>query len=455
MHSSQLLCSLQALEDTDLQRFEVFIHSPYFNKDDRVKRLLAALLPAIEDAGAGMSESETGAIYARIFPGDPFDEKKLEKVADDLHRLLKRYISELENDQRTFLIDALLLSQLRKQQVSEVFQLWDEESGAGPARRKHLPPRPVADAMLVARKLQRTCEQLSSNAPEDPVSVVQSLNTFLAQQPAHFWELPVVQVYYQIFLMLTEPQHEAHLAYFLELVEARHERLSAEEMHAAFRHPIRFCIQQQIETQAPVWKSRRFELYRVLVNQRWILLDNKIDAGEYQKIVDAGLQAGQYVWTKAFIHRFRPHLPPESRKDTFLISLARYYAHVGEVGKAKDLLLSAHFVTLEYELKGRHLLLQVLWEQHEKEALSLQMEMFRSFLELKRELPADLRSRHLAFLGLLTRLARLRARAPHMLTADFRTEMERYERDLDIQADLPQLDWLRAQWQSVQLAYAM
>ena len=452
MHSSQLLCSLQTLEDTDLQRFEVFIHSPFFNKDDRVKRLFMALLPYVP--GAGASQPETGAIYARIFPGDPFDEKKLEKVADQLHRLLKRYISEMENDQRTFLTDALLLSQLRKHQVSEVFELWDEESGQGSVRRKSLSPRPVADAMLVARKLRRTCEQLSSNAPDDPSVVVESLNEFLAQQQPHFWELPAVQVYYQIFLMLTEPHQEAHLGHFLALIEARHERLSAEEMRAAFRHPIRFCM-QRIESGYPVWMRRLFELHQVLVDRNWILVNGKIDPSEYQKVVDAGLRAGQYPWVKAFIHRFRPHLPPESRKDVFLLCLAQYYTHTGQPGKTKDLLLSAHFSTLKYELKGRHLLLRGLWEQEDKEALNLQMEMFRSFLELNRDLSPALRSRHLTFLGLLTRLARLRSRAQHMLADDFRTEMERYERDLGIQADLLHLDWLRAQWQSVQLAYAM
>lgn len=452
MYSSQLLSSLQALEETQLQRFEVFIESPYFNKDDRVKRLLAAIMPYAPDFA--LSQPEAPAIFARMFPGEPFDEAKLEKVEDQLHQLLKRFISELENDQRTFLIDALLLSQLRKQQISEVFQDWDQE--ASPASPQHLAPRPVADALLVARKLRRTCEQLSSNYPTDPKTfqpLADSLNTFLAYQPQDFWELPTVQLYYQIFLMLTEPQHEAHLTHFIELVDTLHERFSTAEIYAAFRHPIRFC-KQGIATGHPSAQIQLFLLYKMLVDRNWIVIDAAIDPQMYREVVATGLQVGQFAWTKGFIHRFRPHLPPESRKDIFMLSLAHYYDQADQYPKAKELLLSTRFSSLSYELEGRYLLLQLLWQHEEQETLSLQIEIFRSFLELNHDLDSEIRSQNLALLGLLTRLSRLRSRADYMLTGTLQAEIQRYAQDLEQQAEQPYLDWLKAQFETIQLRYA-
>lgn len=445
MHSSQLLCSLQALEAPDLKRFEVYVNSSYFNQDDRIKRLLTAIMPYAPEFSS--PDLAAPLVFAQLYPGERFQPGKLNKVSGKLHQLLKQFICELENDQRTYLVDALLFSQLRKQQISEVFQIWEAEKPRRRTGGKRIRRSYVADALHLSRKLQRTCEQLSSNYQVNPEAyrlLARSLNSYLAHQPQHFWELPVVRLYYQIFLLLTEPQHEAHLSHFITLIQDYKGVFSNEETVAAFQHPIRFCL-KQIEAGKDEYQTRLFHLYEILISQEALLRDGRLDSSEYQQVIEAGMLAKEYTWTKAFIHRFRPHLSPKYRKDAFLYCLAYYYSETDQLTKASDLLQSQCFTSVRYELQARHLLFHLLMDNQDLESLNIQMEMFRSYLELNRELAPETQRRQLEFLSFLTRISRLIAGKDRMKADARLEELRRLERDIASKPTVIDHAWLQDQ----------
>lgn len=87
---SKLLKVLKTLSVKEVKRFREFIHSPYYNKNEKLKILGDHLL---EDApGFENSPIDEWTIYRRLYPGKPYHKQKIYNQLSFLLQLLRKFL---------------------------------------------------------------------------------------------------------------------------------------------------------------------------------------------------------------------------------------------------------------------------------------------------------------------------------------------------------------------------
>ena len=84
---------LLTLEPKELQEFELFLDSPYFNRGKNREPLLRLFRILCEsNFGEDDTHMSRKAAYERVFPGKEWVERKLEKLLVDLNKLLRHFL---------------------------------------------------------------------------------------------------------------------------------------------------------------------------------------------------------------------------------------------------------------------------------------------------------------------------------------------------------------------------
>ena len=96
MKESKLFKYIAALSGKDQEKFRQFVVSPYINQHQKTQELLDFALRRIS---AGKEPLAPEKLFAKLFPGEPFEEQKLHNLLSGLKKLLLRFLAleELEN----------------------------------------------------------------------------------------------------------------------------------------------------------------------------------------------------------------------------------------------------------------------------------------------------------------------------------------------------------------------
>ncbi|KAA3627090.1 MAG: hypothetical protein DWQ02_20065, partial [Bacteroidetes bacterium] len=105
MDKSKLYITLTALNDRERQKFSEYVHAPFINKNEKLKKLCVIILNhSAQPSKAGLSKK---LIYKRLFGDEDYRELKLNNIISDLFRLLQDFLAYQE-----YLMDPLLKQNL-------------------------------------------------------------------------------------------------------------------------------------------------------------------------------------------------------------------------------------------------------------------------------------------------------------------------------------------------------
>src|SRR5690606_29436118 len=119
MQSSFLLQLLRLLAPNDLPRLRKFLLSPYFNHRPEILRLYECLLKYRRNDFAGL---EKEGLFAQLFPGERFDNRRLNHLLSDLTALTERFfaLEEILSDEA--LVRLRQCRALRKRGAGQLFE---------------------------------------------------------------------------------------------------------------------------------------------------------------------------------------------------------------------------------------------------------------------------------------------------------------------------------------------
>ena len=90
MGNRKIVALLSSFQPAEMRDFRDFVDSPYFNRKEELRQLLDALNEtALAQEGNPVSKE---AVYARLYPDAPYDDKHFRYLTSDLAKLAERFL---------------------------------------------------------------------------------------------------------------------------------------------------------------------------------------------------------------------------------------------------------------------------------------------------------------------------------------------------------------------------
>ncbi|RMF28924.1 MAG: hypothetical protein D6765_05255 [Bacteroidetes bacterium] len=413
MQNNPLIRLLKRLDRRQMTRFRAFVHSPYHNKHQKVRELVDYLSSVFPDFSARRCGREV--VFGRLFPGQPFEQKKLAPLFTYALRLLERFLAAEELD--PFEERLALLRRLRKIGAFDHYErkLRDLPSNHHPQRHNsafwgramHLAAEQdqyftqnarqrryhwlevkqrLLDRYFLVEKLKDACELLLREKilkEEFDSGLLPEALDCLRRHPEYLEEAPTLKVYHELYRLLTGGSTD-YSGLWEDLGRYEH-LLDPEELQNVYNYLQNYCI-EQINKGVEGFLERLFAIYRRQLDRDLLLVDGFLPEWHYKNIVTTALRLREHRWVRSFLEDWHERLPPDSRDNAYRYNLAAYYYTTGQLEKVLPLLVQVEFTDLRYNLDAKALLLRTYFDLDEEEPLLSLVEAFRQFLKRNRSI---------------------------------------------------------------------
>lgn len=435
MENSKLRHLLRTFTVREWKSFRDFIHSPYFNRNGEVTALfewLAERAPLLEG-------TNRRAAHAALFPGQPFDEARLNHLMSFLLKLCERFIGIEQSGRDGFFADFHTLQALEARDQEKHYRYIFEQ------KRKQLDGRQRRDArhylenyllenleanrinrsttrifnehvqrcadsldvFYLTEKLRFTCYMLTSQ-----IVIATPYNLQLVNEVCRFIDtnnaalgVPAIQAYYRIFKLLTLEDANGDFEALKILLKQNDRFFSPEELTELYQYAINFC-NLQIMKGRELYVAEALELYTEGIESGILLQDGFLSPWHFKNVIKLGLRLKKFEWTELFILQNTSLLEARFREDALYYNLAELYYHTGRSGEAMLQLTKVEFTDVHYNIGAKVILSKIYFETESMDALESLLHAFKSYLHRNKLIAEDLRRTYLNFIAMLWKLVR-------------------------------------------------
>ncbi|MEZ4921432.1 MAG: hypothetical protein R2792_20220 [Saprospiraceae bacterium] len=430
MKQSKLIELLTSFSARDWRRFQEFLASPYFNKQPEMANVAAILHENLDEIREGGRET----FFSWVFPNQPYDDKKLNHLNSQLLQLAEQFLGfekyqERDGVHQLDVLEALSdrrlekhyqfqLNKTRKIQEQDLvrdanfhlmgYQLENLEAdrfSKSAVRKYNTHVQRTADHLdrfYLAEKLRCTCYMLTSQ-----LVLASSYNLELVGELEHFLDThtmpadaPVVEAYFRVFKMLTQPEAESDFILLRDLLFNSKVLFNADELAELYQYAINFCNLQIMKGQE-AYVQRALDLYVGGIDQKIILEQGVLSPWHFKNIIKLALRTRQYIWTESFIRSNTSLLDPGFREDAYHYNLAELFYYTREYDQAMKHLQQVEFTDVHYNLGSKEMLCKIYFETDALDALESLLHAFKTYLLRNKTISNDLRRTYMNFIRIL------------------------------------------------------
>ena len=439
MKNSKFIQLLQTLDTRERTRFQLYVHSPFFNKHKKLLELADYLLALAPEYPA--DKLEKGVVGQGIFGTSTYNENQFNNLISDLLQLLYGFLAYKQYEQNLQLEKYLLIRELfakdnylhieratrRYKQLQQknnhksydfflqdthLHEALDQLELSKNQRRfnPHLQQQSdQLDRYYFINKLRLACDMSSRNTVIQATYECQFLPEILAfcTEKDALKGVPALQVYLQTLKMLENRENEAYF-YELKLALKQHEALfPLDELRTLYNYAINYCI-QKINSGNNTFYQEILELYQTMLDGEIIFVNGYLTQWSYKNIITTGIRLHAFDWTKHFIHHYKIRLLPEEQDNAFSYNLAALYYAKGDYTNALLQLQDVEFTDPSYHLGAKIIQLKSYYELNEEEALYALIEAFKKYLLRNRQISDYRKKANLNFLKLAKLIFKLK-----------------------------------------------
>lgn len=417
MHKSKPLSILRTLSTWERKNLEEYLHSPFFNKNQRIIDfwdLIKPYAPGFDQEDLAMER-----VFGAMFPGEDYDHQKLRYLMTDFTRLCEGFLAYkvweadpidhglylqrayqereivkpfLEKKRKLFQqIDKLdgrsHLIYNDKFRYAEMSYYGEYELAIGKNPADHISEVMNAlDELFLVKKLRYSCELINqSNVLNKHYEffLTQELMDHMAAHPDFGSDL--ARLYYQALLTLQEDSEEAHFFTLKQMLYKALGNIDLDDLSDLYTCALNYSI-KQLNTGNQKFVRESFELYKVLMENRIIFVKGELPLQHFKNMIALGVREKEYEWTEAFINDFKQFLPPDEAENAFTYNMAYLQEAKGNYGQVKRLLRTVEYPDVFYQLGSRAILIRTYYELEDYESLSYLLDSFRMYLRRNKAL---------------------------------------------------------------------
>lgn len=413
MKNTKLYDYLTRLSVYELNRFRKYIHSPYYNDDDRLKKAVDALLP---NAKTGtLAQVDEKQLWKQVFGKAPFNRAKYVRLLSDTVKKVEHFLVVDRFNQNQILQHAFQLQVMNERKlekhVAEFLALTEKHQHAQPHRDgafyyhhlliqeqknvylenyderstdKNLQQVMHAfDVYYVLNKLRYGAALMHYKSFLAIEVEVALLNEVMQLAQREDFNMPAIQVYRRIILSITEPDNETHYTELKNLLTKHSALFTTEELKTLFVFAINYCI-NRINLGQSSYLHELLSLYQFAIKNDLLLENGVLSPWEFKNIVTVALRTKELQWGEKFIEGYKSKLPKEERQNAYTFNIARLHFYKKNYDKVLQLLQDVKYNDIFYQLDSKTTLLKTYYETGEEMPLLSLKDSFRVLLSRKR-----------------------------------------------------------------------
>lgn len=418
MQKSKFISVFYNLSPHEKIAFKKWVYSPFFNKNEQIKRLLDYFYPI--NLGKDRQLLDRALVYKAIFGDKPFDNVPLRYLSSELMQLLEQFLVFQYRKAQTidFQLDLSQiykekgLNQLCQQSIQKASKQYQKQTYQD-TKRLNLDYKIESivyhsnvdkdrstsnnlqalnnafDQKYIAEKLKHSCRILSHQGmytQQYDTGLLKEVLGYLAEHPIYL-KTPAIGLYYYYYMASTSTEEETvffqEFKQYLFQYQALFER---EEIRDLYILATNYSIKRLNTNQRDYYLQETFELYQQALKANILLENEKISPFAFTNIVAIGLGLKKYPWTWDFMEAYTAYLPHKIRRAYSDYNLSRWYFHQKKYQKAEELLVADDFEDLHLNLSAKMLLLKIYYELGEFQLLDAILNRFRTYLSRQKEL---------------------------------------------------------------------
>lgn len=479
MEKSKLIQILSRLSAWEFRGFQDFVHSPFFNRHEAVKKLLHILAIAYPDFESVNLNKKI--IFKNLFPEETYHTQKLYDVTSYLTKLLADYLGILHFQANDFDKNFHLLQSLRKRRLDKYFNQQFRSV------RKNLPPPKSSQHyhqqflleedrlhLLAAQKQRSPKEEMSQMIKSLDISYliqrlrygcamanrrdvldadydlewVNQLINFIQSRLEEFQKIPLLMVYVHLFQLIATENGERHFFDAWKRLREDHQALPSDGLRELYAYLMNYCI-KQINIGEIKWHPHLFDLYEWQLVKEILFEDKVLSPWDFKNIVSLGLQMNKSDWTMQFIETYKNQISENHRENAYTYNLAVWYHHMGEYGATLKLLRYINFEDVFYELGSKTILLKIYYETEAYESLFYLLDAFAAFLKRNKQVSTYQKELYHNLISFVRKLAKIRLKMSVSSKLIKPSNLTALSNQIQRKKKTAQLDWLLNQIQEL------
>jgi hypothetical protein len=477
MRDSKLVTALMRLDAWELRHLSDFVHSPFFNKHQRLSALFDWVITQAPDYPAEALQRDR--VYALLFVEEPYLEQKWKDLLSQGMKLLRQFMAYYRIRQQPFSVGMAALDELRErgweaefikchQQLEETVSKRQEKLQERYLKRLQLQEawisfqtstvgRTVEDSIQVASdlldhhfilsKLKYGVEMANRQnvvAQKFDTGLLSAVLAHLAAHPTAMSAHPVIEIYLLIYRCLIEEDSASTFERLRLAIQTHVPDLPLPETREIYAYAINFCIRQVNKGGGP-YLDILLALYQSALDDGALFSDGWLFQWDYKNIVSAGLKARNFSWCEQFIETYKNKLEPSTRDNAYTYNLASLCFEQGDLRRALRLLQHVEFSDVFYQLGAKVILLKSFYELEDYEALLSTCDAFKIYLKRNKTLSQSHYTVNFNLVGFTRKLASLRQKVALLPAPALRIKLAALQADIQTAAAVAQLSWLQAQ----------
>lgn len=423
MQNLKIYKALTRLNVYDLNRFRKFVHSPYFNQNKNINELFNFYYKHLK--AESTVEIDKTTIWNAAFGAEPYKDSKLRKYNTDLLSLFEEFlaIEQFKSQplqESTGLLEAVInnkMPELYNSVLKTTERLSDrhlernanyyfyqymaeknrfnltsefEKKSASKSKLQFYNIQEINDNLdyfFIAEKLRYYCSMLSwKNVIKHEVELLFIEDIIELVKDKKYFNIPIIGIYYQIYLTTIEPDLTSHYYELKKLIEKHLDLFPNLEAKQIFDSALNYCVRKSNQGNKE-FNSELLNLYTNGLDQGVLLVNGFITPTTFRNISLLGLRLGKIEWTQEFINAYADKLNPRYRENAVKFNLARISLFKKDYDALIDLLNEVEFNDLVYTLDSKLMLIIAFYELENKDLAMSSVNAFKVFLVRHKNIP--------------------------------------------------------------------
>jgi len=465
MEKSKLLVLLSTFSTAEWRKFGEFLESPYFNKNENVKKLYCF----IKNNHSKLALNKKDAFKA-AFPSEIYEDNRLGYVMNSLLNLAEQFLSVEHLFKHENQLRRKVLTEYSKRKLEKHFDFLLHKS------LKELEKTPLDTEWLLDRfqfseiKLAHFTDKKVRRFDPSIKEAHEALNDYyyvkLLKSSCSLlnWEVvvsgdfslselskkiihelknviqpnsPLLEIYLKIFQSFSEESQDSsvHFKELRKLMKNYEHIIAKDEMQEIYLYAINFCA-RKIRKGEHEYTSLMLDIYYKGIKSGVLFENNHLSHWTYTNVVKLGLMQKKFEWTEKFIHQHKTDLAPKFYSDAFYFNLADLYFHKGFFGEVLTELNKLQFSDTYYKLGSRMIQIKTYYETGEMETLLSLLASFTIFLKRDKNISSGHKNTCLNFCRLL-----------HQILKDKQKKRDKLLEDIKTTQPLAERAWLLKVWE--------
>jgi hypothetical protein len=446
MLSPKLISFLSSFSSSELQAFDGFLRSPYFNQNSELVKLFMLLQAPLTDLpGPKLQQAaklEKKVVWKKLFGRQAYNDAKLRRYCSELLHLAYqfKYVDHCISDAKEEIV--YLLNTTKQPGMEKHFRGIDRKFN-NLKQSEHQPSRDYFEQLYAYhmahhRKQEATGEKLDNFRQIECADYyldchyyLQKLKhycdalgyqNFMARKPdirlpedfleklSHsdlLKEQPWLRMYYFTARMLAAENGEPWFYKLKEQLFSEVEQLPEEDANALCIHLSNFCIDKKINVGETAFFHELFDVYRRSIESGLLIKNEVLSHQDYKNIISVGLHIKEFAWVEYFIQHYTEKLSAEYRENALTYNLAKVYFHQAQYEKVIEQLREVEYQSPVYALGSKLLLLLTYFEMGEFLALDSLLDSFRIYLRRNRQISREVKQQYLNVIRFTRKLSRV------------------------------------------------